>query len=71
MLSIGASSNLIHDFNVVIEDGRNDRNHVGLDNPCPDILRTANTNVDDALEGETPFPHLHQVLAPALLEDAY
>lgn len=70
VLGIGSLPHLIEDLQVVVEDGGNDGHHVGLDDPCPDALRAAHTDVDNTLEGEAPFPHLHQILTPALLEDA-
>jgi hypothetical protein len=62
---------LVDDLDVVVENGGNDRHHIGFDHTRPDILRAAYTNVEDALEGKVPLPHVHHVLAPALLEDAY
>lgn len=61
---------LLDDLPVVVEDGGYDRHHVGLNNPGTYRLSTPDTDVDDALEGEIPFPHFHHVLTPALLEDA-
>jgi hypothetical protein len=60
----------IDDPNVVVENRRDDRYHVGLDDSCADVLCATNTNVDDALEGEVPFPHAHHVFAATLLKDA-
>jgi hypothetical protein len=62
---------LVDDFDVVVENGSNDGNHVGLDYPRPDILRASYTNVKDALKGKVPLPHVHHVLAPPFFEYAY
>jgi hypothetical protein len=56
---------------VVVQDGRNYRYHVRLDNSSSYSFRSSHSNVDYALEGQVPFPHLHHVFTPALLEDAY
>jgi hypothetical protein len=62
---------LVDDLEVVVEDRRDDGNHVSLDDASPDGFRTPDADVDDALESQVPLPHLHHVLAPALLENAY
>ena len=62
---------LVDDLEVVVEDGSNDRDHIGFDDPRPDVLGTSHTDVKDALESQVPFPHVHHVLAPAFFEDAY
>lgn len=67
---LGLFSTLLNHFNVVIQDGSNHRDHVGLHNPSPDGLRSPDTNIDDALEGKIPLPHAHHILASALLENA-
>lgn len=61
---------LVEDVEVVVEDGGDDGHHVCLDDTRAHGLGAADANVDDALEGEVPLPHLHHVLAAALLEDA-
>jgi hypothetical protein len=70
-LSFSSCFALIDNFDIVIEDGSDDRHHVGFDDPCPDVLGTSHTDVKDALEGEVPLPHVHHVLAPPFFEDAY
>jgi len=70
-LSLGPRPVLVDNLDVVVEDGGDDGDHVGLDDTGPDVLGAPYTNVKDALEGEVPLPHVHHVLAPALLEDAY
>lgn len=67
---LGLLATFIDDLDVVVEDGGNDRDHVGLDHPRPDAFGASDAYVDDALEGQVPLPHVHHVLAPALLEDA-
>lgn len=39
------------DFDVVIENCRNNRDHVSLDDSGPHALGSPDTNVDDTLEG--------------------
>jgi hypothetical protein len=70
-VGIGTGADLVDDLDVVVEDGRNDRNHISLNNASAHGFRAAHADVDNALKGQTPFPHLHQVLTPALLQDAY
>lgn len=62
---------LVDDLEVVVEYGRDDGNHVSLDDTGPYGLGTPDADVDDTLEGQVPLPHLHHVFAPALLENAY
>lgn len=62
---------LVDDLEVVVEYGRNDGNHVSLDDAGPYSLRSPDADVDNTLESQVPLPHLHHVFAPALLEDAY
>lgn len=71
MVRIHPGADFVDDFDVIVEDGRDDRDHIGFNDSGSNVLRPTHTDVDDALEGEAPFPHLHQVLAPALLENAY
>lgn len=61
----------INHLDVVVENGRNHRYEVRLDYPSADSLRAADANIDHALEGEVPLPHIHHILAPPLLQDAY
>lgn len=63
-------ADLVKDLQVVVENGGNDWDHVGLDDSGPHGLGASHANVDDALKGETPFPHLQEVMISALLEDA-
>ena len=70
-LSLSPRPVLVDDLDIVVKDGSDDGNHVSLNNAGPDVLRTPYTNVKDALERQVPLPHVHHVLAPALLEDAY
>jgi len=62
---------LIDNLDVVVEDGCDDGHHVGFNNPRADVFGPSHADVEDALEGEVPLPHVHHVLASALLEDAY
>lgn len=61
---------LLGNLDVVVENGGNDGNHVGLDDSCPHGLGASNPYVDDALEGQVPFPHIHHIFAAALLQNA-
>ena len=70
-LGLSAGPALVDDLDVVVEDGGDDGDHVGLDDAGPDIFRAADANVEDALKSEIPLPHVHHVLAAAMLEDAY
>jgi hypothetical protein len=70
-LSLAAGADLVHHLDVIVKDGGNHRNHVGFDHSGPNTFRAADTDVDDTLKRETPFPHFHQILAPALLQDTH
>lgn len=67
---LGLFSASVDDLDVVVEYGGNDGNHVCLDHSSPDVLRAADANVDHALKGQIPLPHIHHVLASAGLEQA-
>lgn len=71
IFGIGTRPHLIKDLQEVVEDGSNDWHHIGLDDSRPHTLGTPYANVDDTLESEIPFPHLHHIIAPALLEHAH
>jgi hypothetical protein len=68
---IGTGPDLVHHLNVVIQDGSDDGDHIGFNDSGTHALRAPYSNVDNALESEAPFPHLHQILTPALLQDAH
>jgi hypothetical protein len=73
LLLLGLLALLAAFFNhldVVVKDGGNDWNHIGLDYSRPDIFGSTNAYVHDALECKVPFPHAHHILTPTLLEDA-
>jgi hypothetical protein len=61
----------IHDLDVVVEDSSDDWNQVGLDDSGADVLRSSDADIDDTLEGQVPFPHVHHILAPPLLQNAH
>lgn len=63
-------SQLFCDFDVIVENRRNDRDHVSLDNSGPHTLGSSDTYVDDTLEGQVPLPHIHHIFTPALFQDA-
>ena len=69
-LAIGARTDPLHHLDVVVQKGGDYRDHVGLDDSGADLFRASHTTVDDTLKGQTPLPHFHDILAPALLEDA-
>ena len=59
------------DLYVVVEYGRNDGDHIRLDYPRSDIFRSTDADVNHALEGQVPLPHLHHIfLSPTLLQNA-
>lgn len=62
---------LLNSLYVVVQDGGDDGHHVRFHHPCANSLGPSYTDVDDALKGEIPLPHLHGLFAPALFEDAY
>jgi hypothetical protein len=61
----------INHFDVVIEYCSNDGNHICFYHPRPDILRASDPNIDNALESQIPFPHIHHIFASPRLEKAY
>ena len=62
-------SALIHGLDVVVENGSDDGDHIRLNDPRPYVFRPSHSDIDDALKGEVPLPHLHLVLAPSLFQD--
>lgn len=50
-LGVGTLADLVEDLQVVVEDGSDDRDHIGLDDSGADGLGAAYTDVDDTLEG--------------------
>lgn len=60
----------IYDLYVVIENCSDNRDHVSLHHPRPDRLRASDADIDNTLECEIPFPHIHHVFASACLEEA-
>lgn len=50
---------LIHNFDIIVQDGRDDWYHIRFHHSCPHILRTSYANVDHTLKSKAPFPHLH------------
>jgi len=55
---------------VVVEQSSNDGDHVCFNDSCAHILRASDADVDDALKGKVPLPHVHGVLASALFQYA-
>lgn len=68
-VGFGALAALVHDADVVVEEGGDDGDDVGFDNAGADGLGAADADVDYALEGEVPFPNLHQVVGLAIFQD--
>lgn len=62
---------LVNDLYIVVKYRCNHGHHVSFDDPRSDTLRTTDSNVDNALESQIPFPHFHHFLAPALLQNAH
>lgn len=60
---------LLDDLDVIVQNGGNDRDHVGLDDASTDILCAPNTNINDALKRQVPFPHVHHIFGSAALEN--
>lgn len=67
---LGLLANLLHDFQVIVEDCSDDRQNIRLNDPGPDGLCAPNPDIDHTLKGQVPFPHIHHILIPALLENA-
>jgi hypothetical protein len=63
-------STSVNDLDVIVEYGSDDWDHVGLHHSCSHILRTSDSNINDALKSEIPLPHIHHILTPACLEKA-
>lgn len=68
LLSLFAA--FVNNFDIVVEDGGNNGNHVSLYDSGPHILCASNADIDDALKSKIPLPCAHHILAPALLENA-
>ena len=62
---------LLHNFDIVVENGCNDRHHVCLDDSGTDILGASHTDIDHALESQVPLPYSHHIFTATLLEDAH
>jgi hypothetical protein len=62
---------LVDHFDVVIENCRDDWNHVCLYHSRAHILRSTDPNIDNALKSQIPLPHIHHIFAPSSLEKAY
>lgn len=60
----------IYDLYVVVENCSDNGDHVSLNHPRPNWLRASDADIDNTLEREIPFPHIHHVLASACLEEA-
>lgn len=64
-------SQLFRDFDIIVENCSDDRNHVGLNNPSANALCAPNSYVNDTLESQVPFPHVHHIFASSLFQNAY
>ena len=70
-LDVGLLSTFVDDANVVFQNRGDDRDHVSFHHSSSYAFGTADSNVDDALEGEDPLPALEEIFCiPALFEDA-
>jgi hypothetical protein len=61
---------LVDGLDVIVEDGSDDGDHIGLDNAGADVFRSSDADIDDTLEGKVPLPHSHHILTATLLQDA-
>ena len=61
----------VDDLQIIIEHGGDDGNHIGLDDASAHILGSTHADVDDALKGQVPLPHVHHVLTATGLEDGH
>lgn len=68
---LGLLATFVDDFDVIVEDSRDHGNHVGFNDTGAHILSAPDTDVDNALESQVPFPHAHHILAAPLFEDAH
>lgn len=60
----------VYDLDVVVENCSDNWDHVCLYHPSPNWFRASDADIDNTLESEIPFPHIHHVLASACLEQA-
>lgn len=67
---VGLFPTLLDDFDVVVKDGSDDRDHIGLDDAGAHVFGSPNTDIDDTLEGQVPLPHVHHVFAASPFQDA-
>jgi hypothetical protein len=67
---IGLFSTSVNNFDIVVKNSCDDRNHVGFNNTRAYVFRSTHTDIDNTLERQVPFPHSHHVLTPTLFEDA-
>ena len=61
----------VDNFDVVVEYGSNDRDHVCLHHSRSHILRPSDSNIDYTLKCQIPLPHIHHILTSSRLEEAY
>lgn len=71
LLGIGFGFFSLNYHNVIPKNSGDDRDHVGFYDASSDIFRATHTNVDNALESQIPFPHVHFIFASAFFEDAH
>jgi hypothetical protein len=64
-------STSIHHLYVIVEYRSDNWDHIGLHHSCADILRASDPNIDHTLECQIPFPHIHHILTPSCLQQAY
>ena len=67
----GLLSTPVDHFDVIVEYCSDNWNHVCLHHSCPDILRSSDSNIHNALKRQIPLPHVHHILTPPRLEKAY
>ncbi len=68
---VGIISTLVNHPNVVLQNGGDDRDHISFHYSGSNNFGATNSNIDDTLEGEVPFPALQKIFCiPTLFEDA-
>jgi len=67
----GLLSTPVNNLDVIVEYRGDDWHHVCLHHSCPHILRSSDADINNALERQIPLPHVHHILTPPRLEQAY
>lgn len=59
----------VDDFDIVIQDGCDDGNHVSFHDARSDVLSAPDTNVHHTLKCQIPLPHAHHILTSTMFQD--